>query len=66
MYCCVSLYLECILMDVVLLARQLWRPCTYQSDKCPAVKSRVIFMRKPKIFLFYRLYKVITFWGSPG
>jgi len=25
-------------MDVVLPARQLWRPCTYQSDKCLAVK----------------------------
>lgn len=38
MYCCVSFYLGCILMDVVLSARQLWRPCTYQSDRCLAVQ----------------------------
>lgn len=38
MYYCVSFYLECILMDVILSPRQLWRPCTYQSDKCLAVR----------------------------
>lgn len=45
MYPRVSFYLEYILIALVLSDRQLWRLCSYLSDKCLAVKSRVTFRR---------------------